>query len=103
MHFGWKIEEDNELNKQLVGFAQYQVRKWTPWHRHVTACMLATAFLAVQRAAFPEAKAKAKAKAEAKAEAEAEAEAQPEPHDSAALEPTTPGKDPYTAESEATG
>jgi SRSO17 transposase len=26
----------------------------TPWHRHVTACMLATAFLAVQRAAIPE-------------------------------------------------
>ncbi|MFJ2478255.1 IS701 family transposase [Streptomyces sp. NPDC087659] len=53
----WQIEEDNELNKQLVGIAQYQVRKWTPWHRHVTACMLATAFLAVQRAAFPEAEA----------------------------------------------
>ncbi|MEV5007857.1 hypothetical protein ACFY0A_40985 [Streptomyces sp. NPDC001698] len=50
----WQIEEDNEINKQLVGLAQYQVRKWTPWHRHVTACMLATAFLAVQRAAFPE-------------------------------------------------
>ncbi|MFD5065769.1 IS701 family transposase [Streptomyces sp. NPDC058394] len=44
----WRIEEDNEINKQLVGFAQYQVRKWTPWHRHITACMLATAFLTVQ-------------------------------------------------------
>ncbi|MFF3873835.1 IS701 family transposase, partial [Streptomyces sp. NPDC001978] len=50
----WQIEEDNEINKQLVGLAQYQVRKWTPWHRHVTACMLATAFLSVQRAAIPE-------------------------------------------------
>ncbi|MFI5808667.1 hypothetical protein [Streptomyces sp. NPDC051561] len=50
----WQVEEDSEINKQLVGLAQYQVRKWTPWHRHVTACMLATAFLAVQRAAFPE-------------------------------------------------
>lgn len=50
----WRIEEDNEINKQLVGLAQYQVRKWTPWHRHVTACILATAFLAVQRAAVPE-------------------------------------------------
>lgn len=48
-----QIEEDNELNKQLVGLAQYQVRKWTPWHRHVTACMLASAFLAVQRAPLP--------------------------------------------------
>ncbi|MEU2867466.1 hypothetical protein ABZ672_56680, partial [Streptomyces mirabilis] len=54
MHSGWQIEEDNEINKQLVGLAQYQVRKWTPWHRHVTACMPATAFLAVQRAVFPE-------------------------------------------------
>ncbi|MFL4907602.1 hypothetical protein ACJ6WF_31480 [Streptomyces sp. MMS24-I2-30] len=50
----WQIEEDNEINKQLVGLAQYQVSKWTPWHRHVTACMLATAFLSVQRAAIPE-------------------------------------------------
>ncbi|MCZ4103436.1 hypothetical protein [Streptomyces sp. H39-C1] len=49
-----QIEEDNEINKQLVGFDQYQVRKWTPWHRYVTSCMLATAFLAVQRAAFLE-------------------------------------------------
>ncbi|MEU5306988.1 hypothetical protein ACH4YO_42150 [Streptomyces noursei] len=46
--------------------------------------MLATAFLAVRRAAFPE------------AEAEAEAEADPD-HDG------TPGKVPVTAESEATG
>jgi len=28
----------------------YQVRKWTPWHRHVTLCMLGQAFLAVTRA-----------------------------------------------------
>lgn len=48
----WRIEEDNEINKQLVGFSQYQVRKWTPWHRHITACMLATAFLTVQHAAL---------------------------------------------------
>ncbi|MFE0640028.1 IS701 family transposase [Streptomyces sp. NPDC058877] len=74
----WQIEEDNEINKQLVGLARYQVRKWTPWHRHVTSCMLATAFLAAQRAAFPE------------------AEADPD-HDG------TPGKVPVTAESEATG
>lgn len=46
----WQTEEDNEQNKQVVGLAQYQVRKWSPWHRHVTACMLAHAFLAVQRA-----------------------------------------------------
>jgi SRSO17 transposase len=50
----WQVEEDNEINKQIAGLAQYQVRKWTPWHRHVTACMLATAFLSIQRAAIPE-------------------------------------------------
>lgn len=48
----WQIEEDNEQNKQVVGLDQYQVRKWTPWHRHVTACMLAHAFLAVQHAQY---------------------------------------------------
>ncbi|MFD9514116.1 IS701 family transposase [Streptomyces mirabilis] len=77
----WQIEEDNEINKQLVGFAQYQVRKWTPWYRHVTACMLATAFLAVQRAAFPE----------------------PEQESDADLQPSASGKVLATAESEATG
>jgi SRSO17 transposase len=46
----WKIEEDNEHGKDLLGLDQYQVRKWDPWHRHVTCCMLAAAFLAVQRA-----------------------------------------------------
>ncbi|WP_055717428.1 hypothetical protein [Streptomyces torulosus] len=39
----WKIEEDNEQGKQLTGLGQYQVRKWTPWHRHVTCAMLALA------------------------------------------------------------
>jgi SRSO17 transposase len=29
----WQVEEDNEINKQLVGLAQYQVRKWTPCRR----------------------------------------------------------------------
>jgi SRSO17 transposase len=36
--------------KDLLGLDQYQVRKWTPWHRHVSACMLAHAFLAATRA-----------------------------------------------------
>jgi SRSO17 transposase len=46
----WKIEEDNEHGKDLLGLDQYQVRKWVPWRRHVTTCMLALAFLAVTRA-----------------------------------------------------
>lgn len=49
----WKIEENNEHGKDLLGLTQYQVRKWTPWHRHVTIAMLALAFLAVTRAALP--------------------------------------------------
>jgi SRSO17 transposase len=46
----WKIEENNAQGKDLLGLDQYQVRKWTPWHRHITTCMLAQAFLAVTRA-----------------------------------------------------
>ena len=46
----WKIEENNGQGKDLLGLDQYQVRKWTPWHRHVTTCMLAHAFLAATRA-----------------------------------------------------
>lgn len=78
----WRIEEDNEINKQLVGFAQYQVRKWTPWHRHITACMLATAFLTVQHAALTD----------------------PEPDaDDTPKEAAGPGKDLVNGESETTG
>lgn len=50
----WKIEENNEHGKDLLGLDEYQVRKWVPWHRHVTCCMLATAFLAVTRARLPD-------------------------------------------------
>ena len=46
----WTIEENNEQGKDLLGLDEYQVRKWTPWHRHVTCCMLAHAFLAVTHA-----------------------------------------------------
>ncbi|WP_202971024.1 IS701 family transposase [Saccharothrix sp. ALI-22-I] len=46
----WKIEEDNKTGKDQLGMDAYQVRKWVSWHRHVTMCMLAQAFLAVTRA-----------------------------------------------------
>jgi len=49
----WKIEENNELAKQITGLGQYQVRRWTSWHRHVTCAMLALAFPTVQRARHP--------------------------------------------------
>ncbi len=45
-----KIEENNEQDKDLLGLNEYQVRKWTPWHRHVTCPVLAHAFLAATRA-----------------------------------------------------
>jgi SRSO17 transposase len=28
---------------------QYEVRKWTAWHRHATLCLLAHAYLVVTR------------------------------------------------------
>lgn len=46
----WRIEDSNEEAKDSLGLDEYQVRKWTPWHRHVTICILAHAFLAVQAA-----------------------------------------------------
>jgi SRSO17 transposase len=46
----WKIEEDNKTAKDQLGMDQYQVRKWVGWHRHITMCLLAAAFLAVTRA-----------------------------------------------------
>lgn len=49
----WKIEENNEQGKDLIGIDQAQVRTWTAWHHTITACMFAHAFLAVQRAHLP--------------------------------------------------
>jgi SRSO17 transposase len=46
----WKIEENNEQGKDLIGLDQYQVRTWTAWHHYVTVAMFAHAFLVVQRA-----------------------------------------------------
>jgi SRSO17 transposase len=33
-----------------VGLDHYEVQHWAGWHRHVTLCLLAHAFLAVTRA-----------------------------------------------------
>jgi SRSO17 transposase len=48
----WKIEENNEQGKDLIGIDQTQVRTWTAWHHTITTCMFAHAFLAAQRAAL---------------------------------------------------
>ncbi|GAA2909481.1 IS701 family transposase [Streptosporangium fragile] len=50
----WKIEENNEHGKDLLGLTEYQVRTWEGWHRHVTAVMLALAFLTVTRSRLPD-------------------------------------------------
>jgi SRSO17 transposase len=46
----WKIEEDNRIEKDLLGLDHYQVRTWTSWHHNIVICMLAHAFLAVEQA-----------------------------------------------------
>jgi SRSO17 transposase len=46
----WTVESCFEAAKQEVGLAQYEVRSWTGWYRHVTLACLAHAFLTVVRA-----------------------------------------------------
>jgi SRSO17 transposase len=51
----WQIEECLAEAKGEVGLDQYEVRKWDAWHRHVTLCLLAHAYLvATRRAAYRE-------------------------------------------------
>jgi SRSO17 transposase len=47
----WAIEGAFESAKQEVGLADYEVRSWTGWHRHITLALLAHAVLAAARAA----------------------------------------------------
>ena len=46
----WKIEECNELGKDLLGLDQHQVRTWTAFGHHVAVVMFAHAFAATRRA-----------------------------------------------------
>jgi SRSO17 transposase len=45
----WAIEECFELAKGDCGLADYEVRSWRGWHRHVTLALLALAVVAVVR------------------------------------------------------
>src|SRR5919205_204413 len=45
----WAIEECFEVAKQEVGLADYEIRSWHGWYRHITLAMLALGFLAVMR------------------------------------------------------
>lgn len=46
----WGIESGFEEAKGEVGLADYEVRRWDGWYRHVTLALLAHAVLAVTRA-----------------------------------------------------
>lgn len=46
----WAIEETFQTAKGQVGLAQYQVRRYDSWYRHITLAMLAHAFLTVTTA-----------------------------------------------------
>ena len=41
----WAVEETFQAGKSQVGLDHYQIRGWIAWHRHITLCMLALAFL----------------------------------------------------------
>jgi SRSO17 transposase len=45
----WAVEGAFESAKQEVGLADYEVRSWTGWYRHVTLSLLAQAVLAAVR------------------------------------------------------
>jgi SRSO17 transposase len=45
----WRIEDCFAEAKGEVGLDHYEVRRWDAWHRHITLCLLAHAFLVVTR------------------------------------------------------
>jgi SRSO17 transposase len=47
----WQVEDCFAEAKGEVGLDHYEVRRWDAWHRYVTLCLLAHAFLAVTRLA----------------------------------------------------
>ncbi len=56
----WQIEEGFAQAKGEVGLDQYEVRTWDAWHRHVTLCLLAHAYLVAMRRAARQEEAGAK-------------------------------------------
>src|SRR5215208_652067 len=45
----WKAEDCFAEAKGEVGIDHYEVRRWDAWHRYITLCLLAHAFLVVAR------------------------------------------------------
>jgi SRSO17 transposase len=46
----WRVEDAIKLAKSAAGMADYEVRSYRGWYRHITLAQLAAAFLAVQDA-----------------------------------------------------
>jgi SRSO17 transposase len=46
----WTVEQCFEIGKGEVGLADYEVRSWHGWYRHITLALVAQAFLTVIRA-----------------------------------------------------
>jgi SRSO17 transposase len=49
----WHVERDYQDLKEEVGLDHFEGRKWRGFHHHVTLCLVAHGFLALQRALFP--------------------------------------------------
>ncbi|MFI6063466.1 IS701 family transposase, partial [Streptomyces sp. NPDC051286] len=50
----WRVEEAIKLAKSAAGMADYEVRSFHGWYRHITLAQLAAAFLVAQAAAARE-------------------------------------------------
>lgn len=46
---GRRFEDSFKGAKGASGLDEYEVRKWDGWHRHITLCLLAHAYVAVLR------------------------------------------------------
>jgi SRSO17 transposase len=49
----WRVERDYQDLKQEVGLDHYEGRRWQGLNHHLTICMAAFVFLAIQRRLFP--------------------------------------------------
>jgi SRSO17 transposase len=56
----WQIEDSFAEAKGGSGLDEYEVRKWDGWHRHITLCLLAHAYLAALRSVADDEEASAK-------------------------------------------
>jgi SRSO17 transposase len=82
----WAIESCFEAAKGEVGLADYEVRSWPGWHRHITLALLAHADLAVLRKAALGGRGRARSRRRAAAPHRARGAA---PALASRLEPTT--------------